>query len=115
MAQYSGLEQFGTEPFPIAIPHVPVAPADAATDHPNQCVFFVNFRNLHLPNLNTPANAIKLRSTHRLYRPFCRCSEHCSLPWFKMVLALTTCFGISKTPGTSMSRGVGRNASVKAL
>jgi hypothetical protein len=83
------LEQFGTEPFPIAIPQVPVAPADAASYHPNERVSFVNFRNLHLPDLNTPANAIKLGSTHRLHRPFCRCSEHldCYLNDCRLVLA----------------------------
>src|ERR1700739_884448 len=76
MPQYSGLKQFGTEPLPIAIPLVPIAPTDAASYHPNECVFFLNFRKLHLLDMNTPANAIKLGSAHRLHRPFCRCSEH---------------------------------------
>jgi hypothetical protein len=33
---------------------------------------------------------------------------------FRLVVGQTTCFGISQAPGTSVSRGVRRNALVKA-
>ena len=39
---------------------------------------------------------------------------HCFLPVSRLIVGQTTCFGISQAPGTSVSRGVRRNALVKA-
>jgi hypothetical protein len=39
---------------------------------------------------------------------------HCVLLEFRLIVGQTTCFGFSQAPGTSVSRGVRRNALVKA-
>src|SRR6266566_7236448 len=39
---------------------------------------------------------------------------HCLLPSFRLIVGQTTCFSISQAPGTSVSRGVRRNALIEA-